>query len=108
MTSSRENFIKILKKLDKNSVGPDGLWQLNYAHWNNSNFYKGFTFNYWYEGTMPDVLECLEEIRESMIAFLEEMSDDRFDEGGWLVVLSGEVIVKFQIAGGPGSGPPWG
>ena len=71
MKSSREKFIKILEKLKIDSEGPDGIWQLNYSHWNNANFFKGRVFSYWYEGVMPNNLECLEAIRNTMIAELD-------------------------------------
>ena len=110
---SLNRFIKILKSLNHKSYGPDGLWQLNYSHWNNVNFYKGFTFSYWYEGVMPNNLECLKSIREFMIKELEELGQEKFEQGGWLISFEIEdtknnvdLKVFFQVAGGPGSTPP--
>ena len=108
--NSSQRFIEIIKGLDVDSHGPNGLWVLNYAQWGNSYFFAGHTFSYWYEGVMPNNVKCLEEIQQQIIDYVEQLGQEKFEQGGWLAQLEIEdfnIKVFFQVAGGPGSRPPW-
>lgn len=110
--SNLRRFIRILDSLKTESYGPDGLWTLNYDHVNNTWFFKGFVFDYTYTGVMPNNTVCLEVIRHQMITELEELGEDKFNEGGWALAFTvnppgaGELQVRFKVSGGPGSEPP--
>lgn len=109
MKNSSDKFIEILKNLDPDGHGPNGLWNLNYSHWNNANFFKGHTFSYWYEGEMPNNVECLKAIQKAMIKYVKRLGQEKFEQGGWFAsfeIPGVDLIVKFQVAGGPGSTPP--
>ena len=100
MKPSKEDLRKILT--DSVRASPNWWWVRPF--YDNPLFAPGYRVGFTYTGVMPDLEECSEQIRSSIVGALNGLTDDEFNNHPSLLIQVGPILVNFYI-GGPGAEP---